>query len=178
MLESQVRRAVAAHRIALDDAALAPGDGAIGLVDVGNEFLDNNAFDRVIGLGVVVIETVDHPVGQHNDDRRQHFFADGGVEMRYESLGPGSRGSVHAVQPIENRIAPGRLVGIARRQVKAIAYVMAEDVAREGVTDRAVQLVGIGIEPLGLRLFGLRVRRGRGRFCAAGRRNRRSGNEP
>ena len=50
--EAQGQGAVAAHRQAVDGAALARGDGAIGGVDVADQVLDDGVVPGVLAVGV------------------------------------------------------------------------------------------------------------------------------
>ena len=125
MLEGQHERAPAAHRDALNRAAIARAYGAIGLFDVRNQVLNDGVFIAHAVLGIQ-IKTV--AAGGRDDDELadQSLLAQAGNLGRNAAPFKLAFVAEHAMQEIEHRVAPLRIRLVRRRQHHGIFQVLAE----------------------------------------------------
>ena len=125
MLEGQHERAPAAHRDALNSAAIARANGAIGLFDVRNQVLNDGVFIAHTVLGIQ-IKTV--AAGGRDDDELADQplltqTSDGSSDAATFEL---AFVAEHAVQEIEHGVAPLRIRLVRWRQHHGILQVLAE----------------------------------------------------
>jgi hypothetical protein len=139
----EARGAAAAHRETLDRATGARRDGAVGGVEVREEFADDEGLGGEFSVVGIFVERVRAAVGQHEDHRGPAAGDDAVVE--------GTRGgegvqlvAACAVEVVDDGVAARRVGRVAGRQVDAVADLAPERrAAKRAVRDALGELAGL-----------------------------------
>src|SRR5579872_3652326 len=147
--------AVASHRVAFDGSRLPPGQGAVGLIDVGDQLFDDYTLDRPFAVRRVVVKAVAHAIYQDRDHGGLFSAADIRVQQRCK-FPTGALIAAEAMQPVDHWIAVvfGRLV--IGRQVNQVTDFASGEAAYEGAVDSPWGRGAVGVQPACRRAGGLR----------------------